>query len=89
MREALELQRNARVRRDAVGRLDAGDVHGAQRLLTERQMCFAEVASAAPSPRFQQELKQLTQLQQDVHLDRNMARKRAASQSFDISRSKR
>lgn len=89
VREALELQRNARVRREAVGRLDLGDVCGAQRLLTERQICFAEVASEAPSPRYAQELEQLNALKQDVHLDQNMARKRASSQSYDISRSKR
>ncbi|OLV19664.1 vWA domain-containing protein [Deinococcus marmoris] len=89
VREALELQRNARVKRDAVGRLDAGDVQGARMLLQNRQRHFEAVAMDAPSPRYTQELDQLAELEQGVELDRNIARKRAASQSYNVSRSKR
>lgn len=89
VRQALELQRNARVKRDAVGRLDAGDVQGAQRLLNNRRMTFGAVASEAPSPMYAQELEQLNNLEQDVYADENMARKRASSQSYNVSRSKR
>ncbi|SMB82064.1 vWA domain-containing protein [Deinococcus hopiensis] len=88
VRLALELQRNARAKRDAVDRLDAGDVLGAQRVLRSRREVFGLVA---PAPAFlrSQELDELADLERNVAGDANVARKRAASQSFDRSRSKR
>ena len=88
VRQALELQRNARVKRDAVEFLDAGDLPGARRLLSERQSSFELLAMAMPSPMFAQELEQLADLERNMELDQNIARKRAASQSYNRSRSK-
>ena len=91
VRMALELQRNARAKRDAVSRLDAGDIQGAQHLLQNRQRLFGAVAASAPAllHQYQQELGELAELEQGAAVDRNLTRKRAMSQNYDRSRNKR
>ncbi|MBB5235584.1 vWA domain-containing protein [Deinococcus budaensis] len=86
---ALELQRNARAKRDAVSCLDMGDVQGAQLLLRSRREAFGIVAAFAPPAVRQQELGELADLERNAARDVNLARKRATSQNFDRSRSKR
>ncbi len=90
VRLALELQRNAQAKRDAVKRLDAGDVHGARTVLDRRHRTFRDLSSHLdiPDVLLQQEVQQFSDLGDDVTMDANRARKRALSQNFDRSRSK-
>lgn len=88
VRLALELQRNARAKRDAVRRLDAGDILGAQAVLRERQQVFGVVAAQAPARLRMQELGELEDLERNAAQNANLARKRASSQNYNRSRSK-
>lgn len=89
VRMALELQRNARAKRDAVSRLDAGDVQGAQQVLRSRQTAFGVVAASAPAFLRDRELSELADLERTAVQNINLTRKRATSQNYDRSRSKR
>jgi Ca-activated chloride channel family protein len=89
VRVALELQRNARAKRDAVSRLDASDVRGAQQVLRHRQQVFGVVAVSAPAFLWDRELSELADLERNAVQDVNLTRKRATSQNYDRSRSKR
>lgn len=86
VRVALERQRNAQAKRDAVHYLDAGNIAGAQAVLSRRAAAFA----AAPVPASVQraESAELRDLEVNVQADQRLARKRAVSQNYDVSHSK-
>lgn len=89
VRAALELQRNARAKRDAVALIDAGDVLGSQRILRQRSGAFSEHAHAVPAGTRELELQELTDLADQVMHNAALSRKRAVAQEFDRSRSRR
>lgn len=86
VRDALELQRTARAKSDAVHFLDAGDVAGAQAALQSRRLALYAAPMAAPLRA--QEIAQLDDLAQTLQDRPAVARKRAFSQNYDQSRSK-
>lgn len=88
VRVAREVQLNAKAKRDAVHLMDKGDYAGSQRVLSRRQVEFAQCAPMAPAPLRDQELAELSDLAHGVMEDRQLMRKRAASQNYNRSRSK-
>lgn len=88
VRVALEMQLNAKAKRDAVARMDAGDYVGAQRDLMRRYREFEESDYDIPAFLRNQETAELSELAHGVIEDRQLTRKRATSQAFNRSRSK-
>ena len=88
VRVAREVQLNAKAKRDAVHLMDKGDYAGSQRVLSRRQVEFAQCAPMAQAPLRDQELAELSDLAHGVMEDRQLMRKRAASQNYNRSRSK-
>lgn len=88
VRVALEMQLNAKAKRDAVARMDAGDFAGAQRDLVRRYREFDAGDYEIPAFLRNQEADELSELAHGVMEDRQLTRKRANSQNFNRSRSK-
>ncbi|WP_135229990.1 vWA domain-containing protein [Deinococcus fonticola] len=88
VRVALEVQLNAKAKRDAVHLMDRGDYAGSQRVLRNRQDVYAAHAPMAPAPVREQELAEMSELIDGLMEDRQLTRKRAASQNYNRSRSK-
>lgn len=84
---ALEVQLNARAKRDAIHLMDAGDYYGSQHLLQERERVFSTY-EMLPDRLRKEESCNLSDLAQGVVNNAPTARKQANIQNFNRSRSK-